>query len=553
MKSLIITIIGLAAAGTNAMAQCAQASCPQVTLEGTLSSRLLDADTTYLLSGCVEVPANVTITAEAGTVVLGAPNSLLLFKQGAQFISQGTDEAPVVFTSDRISDCRAPGDWEGLFFEGKAPNNNNNYISIEGQACTTIEGGGNLPNDNSGVLKFIRVEFAKTGLTMVSVGAGTEMHDIQVSYSSEDGMKLLGGTVNFKQLAFLNNYGTDILATLGNRSMAQRILTVRLDPAAHIGVSPYSNSIVFKNNDDDLNNYEGYMGSDNTHPIFSNVTILGPDYCGGTADGDIKNGILFTNNTEAGFYNSVIESYPTGFRIEGTETVENANRTTSPGPSIFFEYNSFYDNATAPYSSTTWTSGCATSIIDWLTPSLLDPCKQRGIETGVQAGYSACSSSVFVPDFSLPTTSMDVPEYSAVPELSNNDVFFEEMENRGAFDADDWTLEWTAWNPKATNYCAQLRPNPTGINKVGAVNANLAIAPNPASGITYASFTTEKAGKVTLNVVNSIGQVVRTVSQDVNSGSQKMVVPTDGLSTGVYMINLTLGNGSTVRGKVVVK
>lgn len=554
MKNFIITLLGIAAAGTNTMAQCDQVSCPVVTLSGTLANRTLDADSIYLLSGCVEVPTNITVTAEAGAVILGAPNSMMLFKKGAQFISQGTYEKPVIFTSDREAECRAPGDWEGLVFEGYAPNNNNNSISLGDKACTTIVGGGLDPDDNSGVLKFMRVEFAKTGLTLVSVGKGTEMHDIQISYSLENGLDLYGGTVDFKQMVFLNNYGTDILATNGNRSMAQRVLTVRLDPDAHVGVAPYSNSIIFKNNDDALNDYEGYPGSDNTHPIFSNVTILGPDYCGGTADADIKNGILFTNNTEAGFFNSVIESYPTGFRIEGTETVDNANRTTSPGASIFFEYNSFYDNSTAPYSSTTWTSGCATSIIDWLTPSLLDPCKQRGIETGVQAGYNACSSSVFVPNFALSTTSMDVPEYSAVPELSDNDAFFEEMDNRGAFDAVDWTEEWTNWNPKDIDYCSLLRAkNPTGINRVDAGKVHLTIAPNPASGVTYATFTTAQAGKVNLTLVNSIGQTVRTISQDMGKGNQQMTIPTDGLSSGVYMVNLTLSNGSAVRGKVVIK
>jgi hypothetical protein len=138
MKNFIITLLGFAAAGTNAMAQCNQVSCPVVTLSGTLANRTLDADSIYLLSGCVEVPTNITVTAEAGAVILGAPNSMMLFKKGARFISQGTEEKPVIFTSDREAECKAPGDWEGLVFEGYAPNNNNNSISLEDKACTTI-------------------------------------------------------------------------------------------------------------------------------------------------------------------------------------------------------------------------------------------------------------------------------------------------------------------------------------------------------------------------------------------------------------------------------
>lgn len=555
MKKIIITLLGIAIAGTNAMAQCDQVSCPLVTLSGTLANRTLDADSTYLLSGCVIVPDNMTITAQAGVVVMGAPNSALYFEKGSEFISQGTEELPVIFTSDRVEGCKAPGDWGGIILGGNAPNNNNNSITLNQDPCTSIVGGGIDPNDYSGILKYMRIEYATTGLTMVSVGDATEMHNIQISYAAKNGLDLYGGTVKFKELVFLNNYGTDILATHGNLSLGQRILTVRLDPTAHVGVSPYSNSIVFKNNEDTLNNYEGYLGSNNTHPIFSNVTILGPEYCGDTAHGDIKNGLLFTNNTEGEIYNSYIDGYPTGFRIEELKTAENANRTASPGPSIFFEYNSFYNNSVDDYSTDViWPSGCTVDIGTWLSGGT--SCRQEGIETGNPAGYSStvCSSYVStIPDFSLTTSSLSASNYSP-DALSNNDDFFEEMNKRGAFDATDWTEEWTNWNPKGIDYCSLLRvKNPTRINKVGTNNVNLAIAPNPASGVTYATFTTAQAGKVNLTLVNSIGQTVRTISQDMSKGNQQIAIPTNGLNAGVYMVNLTLSNGSAVRGKVVVK
>jgi len=535
-------------AGTNAMATDNPISCPTVTLSGILSNRILDKDTTYLLSGCVSVPSGVTITAQAGVVIMGekSSNGTLVFRKGSTFTSQGTSSLPVIFTSNQIQANRNPGDWGGIIFEGDAPNNNSNSISLSNRTCNPVSGGGSNASDNSGTLKYMRIELAEYGLTLISVGSGTEMHDIQIVYSSQDGLQLLGGTVNFKRLAFFNNYGSDILATQGNQSKAQGIVSLRVDNSAHLASTDVS-SIVIKNND----NAPAYASASfsNTHPIFSNVTLIGPKYCVGSPDAEFKYGILMLNNAEGEIYNSYIDGWRYGFYLDGSQVLANAN--ASSGATIQFAYNSLNNNITADYgNSGTWPSGCATSMTQWLSGTGL-ACRQRGIEIGNAAAYSSlCTSS---PSFGLSSSGIDDPDFDDVPVLAN-DEFFVATDNRGAFDATAWTTSWTNWATLQEDFCpVNKKMAPTGIANI-ANNANsIALAPNPADGMTYAMFTTAQSGSVQITVTNSVGQVVRTITQDLGKGNQRIAIPTSGLSAGMYMVNVALQQGSIARTKLIVK
>src|SRR5690606_21627446 len=122
------------------------------------------------------------LTIEPGTVIMGDKNSkgTLIVERGGKIMAQGTKEKPIVFTSAQPAGQRAAGDWGGLIILGKAPVNLGNSAKIEGGVDR--EYGGTDANDNSGVLKYVRIEFSGiafqpdneiNGLTMGGVGAGT--------------------------------------------------------------------------------------------------------------------------------------------------------------------------------------------------------------------------------------------------------------------------------------------------------------------------------------------------------------------------------------------
>src|SRR5690606_29586710 len=125
------------------------------------------------------------LTIPAGTQILCGAGANLVVERGAKLMASGTVSNPIVFSSDQTVGNRQPGDWGGLVLCGGAPNNEGSNASIE--VCTTHAFGGNIGNDNSGTLQYIRIEYAgditdrdnAAALALYSVGNQTTIDHIQ--------------------------------------------------------------------------------------------------------------------------------------------------------------------------------------------------------------------------------------------------------------------------------------------------------------------------------------------------------------------------------------
>jgi hypothetical protein len=173
------------------------------------SSTTWTSSNTYLLQGAVFVRSGATLTIEPGTRIVGERSSLgtLVIDRGARIMAQGTADRPIVMTSDRNQGQRARGDWGGLIINGAAPLNVPGGVKL-GEGDTGQFGGTN-PNDNSGVLRYLRVEFAGiefspdnelNGIAFQGVGAATACDHLQVHYNLDDAFEWFGGTVACKYL-----------------------------------------------------------------------------------------------------------------------------------------------------------------------------------------------------------------------------------------------------------------------------------------------------------------------------------------------------------------
>ena len=113
----------------------------------------------YLLKGWCYVADGATLVIEAGTVIKGdnETRAALIVEPGGQIIARGTAELPIVFTSEKAPGQRKPGDWGGLILCGNA-RNNQGIMQVEGGPRTMH--GGNKDTDNSGILSYVRIEFA---------------------------------------------------------------------------------------------------------------------------------------------------------------------------------------------------------------------------------------------------------------------------------------------------------------------------------------------------------------------------------------------------------
>jgi hypothetical protein len=184
----------------------------------------------YLLSGDVIVKKNATLTIESGTIIRAdfKNNSSLIVENGAKIIAVGTSTDPIVFTSNQVPADRKPVDWSGILLLGDAPTNKigvQKNIDVDGQT-QLIFGGKNIDN-NAGILKYVRIEFAgkkinatktTSAITFAAVGNKTITDFVQISNSQTDGVSVLGGNLNLNNIICYKNGDDDISASMGSQT-----------------------------------------------------------------------------------------------------------------------------------------------------------------------------------------------------------------------------------------------------------------------------------------------------------------------------------------------
>lgn len=263
------------------------------------------ADYKWLLRGGVFVgdDTNRTVlTIDPGTTIYGESSTLgmLVIRRNSQIIAIGTKEAPIVFTSANTPGTRARGDWGGLIINGRATINGCDEAPCEaaGEGGTGNYGGDN-DADSSGVLKYVRVEFAGTqispenelnGIAFQGVGAGTTVDYVQVHMNADDGIEFFGGTCSAKHL-YLTGIGDDNLDwTDGWRGRVQYVVAQQYPDAGDQGIEAD-------------NNADNNTVTPVANPVISNVTLLGS----GSDNSDI--GMLLREGTRATIHNALVANF----------------------------------------------------------------------------------------------------------------------------------------------------------------------------------------------------------------------------------------------------
>lgn len=215
---------------------------PTQILSGTISkdTKLYKKDI-YLLLGSVFVTDSTTLTIEPGTVILGdfKTNGSLTISKGSTIIADGLATDPIVFSSNKS--VKKAGDWGGLFILGSAPINkfgNSSAINY-GLNPTTfghISYGGNNAKSNSGILKFVRIEFAGkrtkefgyfSALTLAGVGNKTVIENVMVSYCEGNSFNVIGGEVNLNKLVSFRSSSNDYEFNYGTQCNIVNSLAIR--------------------------------------------------------------------------------------------------------------------------------------------------------------------------------------------------------------------------------------------------------------------------------------------------------------------------------------
>ena len=264
----------------------------------------------YMMNGAIKISNGGKLVIPAGTKIIatGGADSHVLVEQGGQIFANGTSGSPVVFTSETKTD----GSWGGIIISGKAPiNNGSSAISEIGNMTY----GGNEIEDNSGVLNYVRIEFAGAdlgtkkfnALSLFGVGSSTRIESIAVLHSDDDAIEIFGGTVNISNIVSLENASNAINFKDGWTGNITNIFTKRKQDGTG------NNAIK------GINNVSNFNASPRSKTFIKNATLIG-----GNDTGE-SNGIWLSSGAFATIENAVLASWDTGIKLESDSTVAHFN------------------------------------------------------------------------------------------------------------------------------------------------------------------------------------------------------------------------------------
>lgn len=205
-----------------------------------VSNMLLEKKHTYTIIGSVYLIDNAILTIEPGTVIRGdyATDGTLIVTKGARIIAEGTEVDPIIFTSSKGVLDRNSGDWGGIIILGDAPINKfggRSTLDFNLDSRYAVYGGNNIDSD-SGILKFVRIEFSGrkinstkelNGLSLAGVGLKTKLENIQISFSNDDSFECYGGNVEMSRLISFKATDDDFDFTQGVQANISNSVAIR--------------------------------------------------------------------------------------------------------------------------------------------------------------------------------------------------------------------------------------------------------------------------------------------------------------------------------------
>ena len=293
------------------------------TLSGNINTTTtLTSDKTWTLKGYVYVTDGAKLIIQPGTTIISdiAEKGALCIERGAQIIAEGTATKPIVFTSGKNAGEKSPGDWGGIVILGRAKTNRSSEPTIEGGIGRPY--GGINDADNSGILKYVRIEYAGVAalpnseinaLTLGGVGLGTVIEHVQTVYANDDAFEFFGGTVSPKNLYAFATADDDYDFDFGYTGTITNSVSKR-DPQ-------------FVDNGDAGNGVEcdndgtGSSAQPFTHPKLIGIVLVGPFDVTSLSNHNL--GLRWRRATQFTMTNSKILGYQKGgFSIESNETAQ---------------------------------------------------------------------------------------------------------------------------------------------------------------------------------------------------------------------------------------
>ncbi len=409
----------------------------------------LDATKTYLLKGFVIVRSGGKLVIPAGTIIraLADGNSSpknyasIVIEKGGKIEATGTAAAPIVFTSANAVGARDRGNWGGLVIVGNAPHNKpDSSAFMEGfdnvsfdKNLTKFVNSTPDANDNSGILRYVRLEFGGfifepnkeiNGLTFCAVGAATEVSNIQVSFSNDDSFEWFGGTVNTSKIIAFKGTDDDFDTDNGFSGLNQFGIGIRdssyYDTSYNATTGTTSTSEGFESDNDGGTSGRVPL----TTAIFSNFTMIGPvpvgsKYTNFTSDASknaFRRGARIRRNSSQRIVNSIFMGYRNFVMIDGDSCVRSTNfpaalALTTPNTAVDVKTKqiSFANNLIVNTTTTAAATATSNGLVEVATATRLSAINDWVRQTG------ALANKIDPVDYTAGTVLVDPSAYIATP------------------------------------------------------------------------------------------------------------------------------------------
>jgi hypothetical protein len=287
------------------------------------------------IRGVLNVSPGVTIFGSGGL-------DHIVVNRGSAINALGTATDPIIFTSRQSVQGSATensiGQWGGLVILGRAPiaacpagTSPPNIACVAQVEGTNAFYGGLTSNDNSGQLRFIRVQHSGfeilpnnelNGITLAGIGSGTIIDNVQVHNSSDDGIEIFGGTVNLRNIVLTGNDDDSLDVDTGWRGAVQNLLIVQRSAGGDRGFEFSSAGV--RTAQTPPTGQPTAAFTLNTTPFIANATIVARSG-GGVA-------MILNSGNGLRLWNSVVSDPATCLDMDDTDTFTAANGV--PGSSF---------------------------------------------------------------------------------------------------------------------------------------------------------------------------------------------------------------------------
>lgn len=394
----------------------------------------------YTIKGYVYFTSGTTLKIPEGTILKSdvSQKGAVIIERGAKIEATGSASKPIIFTSGKAAGQRQRGDWGGIIILGNAPTNRPLSPAPLVEGGVDRRYGGTDAADNSGTMRYVRIEFAGiaaepgseiNGLTLGGVGSGTKLEYIQVSYGNDDAFEFFGGTVNLKNLVAYAASDDDLDFDFGYTGKIQFAVVQRRPEIADTDAG---------NGVEADNDGTGTTAAPFTKPTLSNITWIGPN-----GDAATQANLNFANRwrraVRFSVHNSVMVGFPKGgFSMESAATAEAYKNGES-----MFKNNLVHALADAYKVDAT-----AANVIT--AAQVKTKAESEGNIT-----YTAANDIMLEAPFNW-----DAPNYlpkAGSPALTGGvftglDPFFTSVTYRGAFGTTNWLTGWASFTPQTNQY-----------------------------------------------------------------------------------------------------